>query len=73
MFVQIASAKDPILVSLMQSEILTSGLHPNGLRTISHFTIAGSDQFYFLEVPLEEAVPARKVLEETGFAKYLIQ
>jgi hypothetical protein len=51
--------------AIILSDLLeASGFHPLEVRTAPHVSVAGTEQFYYLEVPEEEAEDARNCLKE---------
>ena len=51
-------AKAGLLISILQQ----SGLHPLELGTSGHYSLAGADFDYAVEVPNDEAAEAREIL-----------
>lgn len=46
--------------------------HPLKLEYSSHISLAGGRQGYFIELPVEEAALARKMLEENDLGKFVV-
>jgi hypothetical protein len=62
-FTTVRTARTEAEAGLLLSVLQQSGLHPLELGTAGHYTLAGADIEYSVQVPTEEAAEAREVLE----------
>ena len=69
---RIASFPDYSLAGLAVTQLRDLGLSPLEVDTASHISVAGADQFYYVEVNEIEIDQARKALIELGHEKWLI-
>ena len=61
-FTKVRSAQTQAEAGLLISVLQQSGLHPLELDTAGHFSLAGVDVDYSVQVPSEEAEEARAIL-----------
>ena len=57
---------------MVHNQLEAYGLHPLPLNISAHVTIAGADQYYYIELPEEEIEKGQKVLSDIGKGKCLI-
>ena len=69
---KIASFPDYSLAGLAVSQLRDYGLSPLDVENASHISVAGADQFYYVEVNETEIDQARKALIELGHEKWLM-
>jgi hypothetical protein len=62
-FTTIRTARTAIEADLLMSALRCEDLHPLELNTFGHFSLAGADISYQIQVPSEEAEKAREILE----------
>jgi demethylmenaquinone methyltransferase/2-methoxy-6-polyprenyl-1,4-benzoquinol methylase len=62
-FTTIRTVRTAVEAGLALSLLRNAGFHPVEISTSSHFSVAGVDISYPIEVPVSEAVEARKFLE----------
>ncbi len=62
-FTTIASVRTLAEADMLAAVLRTSGLHPLEQGTFGHFSLAGADIQYRVEVPTEEADAAREALQ----------
>jgi len=55
--------------SLLESE----GFNPGPIDSSAHWSVAGADQGYYVEIPNDEAEAARVFLEQQGMGKWLVK
>lgn len=61
-FKTVKTARTAIEADLMISALRAAGLHPVELSMSSHFSVAGVDISYPIQVPVAEVEPARELL-----------
>ena len=61
-FTRVRSARTQVEAGLIISILRQSGLHPLELGTAGHYSLAGVDVDYSVQVPTDEAEEARNVL-----------
>ena len=69
---RIASFPDFSLAGLVVTQLREFGLSPLEIDLASHLSVAGADQFYYVEVNEIEIDQARKALIELGHEKWLM-
>ncbi len=62
-FTTVRTVRTPIEGDMILSALRAAGLHPIDLSMSPHFSVAGTEISYAIEVPTEEAVAARDILE----------
>ena len=62
-FTTIASVRTLAEADMLAAVLRTAGLHPVEQGTFGHFSLAGADIQYRVEVPTEEADAAREALQ----------
>jgi hypothetical protein len=62
-FTTIRTAQTAIEAELLMSALRYEELHPLELNTAGHFSLAGADISYQIQVPSEEAEKAREILD----------
>ena len=60
-FRTVRTARTEVEAGLLISVLQQSGLHPLELGTAGHYSLAGADIEYSVQVPSEEATEARQV------------
>jgi hypothetical protein len=61
-FTVIRTTRTAIEADLMIAALRSSGLNPRDLETMSHFSLAGADVSYYVEVPASEVAAAKELL-----------
>ena len=61
-FTTVRSARSQVEAGLLISILEQSGLHPLELSTAGHYSLAGADIDYAVQVPSDEAVEASEIL-----------
>jgi hypothetical protein len=61
-FTTVRSARTQVEAGLLISLLQQSGLHPLELGTAGHYSLAGVDVDYSVQVPSEEAEEAKNIL-----------
>jgi hypothetical protein len=69
---RIASFPDYSIAGLVLTQLRDHGLSPLEIDKASHISVAGADQFYYVEVNEIEVDQARKTLIELGHEKWLV-
>jgi len=62
-FSVIRTTRTAIEADLLIAVLRSNGLHPLDLNTAAHFSFAGTDVSYHVEVPTPEAKEAKKFLQ----------
>ncbi|MEM8882982.1 MAG: hypothetical protein AAGD14_02845 [Planctomycetota bacterium] len=58
--------------SLVHSLLTEAGFHPAPVAEAEAVYLAGADLQYYVEVPAAEAVAARTLLHDRGYAKHVL-
>ena len=58
---------------MVQSRLEAEGFHPLDVQQSPHYTLAGNDEAYYVEVPTSEAHQVRAWLTENGFGHLLVR
>ncbi len=62
-FTTVRTARTLIEADMLSAVLRQEGLHPLELGTAAHFSLAGAEIEYPIQVPTAEMVAARKILE----------
>ncbi len=62
-FTTVRTVRTPIEGDVILSALRAAGLHPVDLSLSPHFSVAGTEISYAIDVPTQEAVAARDLLE----------
>ncbi len=73
MFAKVCFHYDLAISELIRNMLTDNGLHPAKIDFSALVSMAGAQQGYFVEVPLQEAEQAKKVLEENNLAKFIVR
>ena len=65
-FTVVRTAQSAAEAEMMIAALRAAGFHPVDLDRSSHFTLAGADVSFHVEVPTEEAEEARDFLKSYG-------
>jgi hypothetical protein len=64
--------RDSFTAEMTRNLLEENGLRPMKLVYSNHVFLAGADQGYFVEVPVQEVDIAKKILSENNLGKYVI-
>jgi hypothetical protein len=67
-FTTIRTARTAVEADMMLAALRAAGMHPLELSTSSHFSVAGADVSFPIDVPVSEAEAAREILAAYGNA-----
>ena len=62
-FTTVRTARTLVEADLLSAMLRQEGLHPLELGTAAHFSLAGADIEYPIQVPAAETAAAREILE----------
>lgn len=65
-FTVVKTARTAIEADMLIGVLRSAGLHPLDLDTTSHFSIAGADVSFHIEVPTSEVGAAKALLDSFG-------
>ena len=71
-FTVVRTARTAVEADMLIAALRCAGLHPAHLDTSSHFSLAGADVSFHIEVPTSEASEARELLNSYDDSTYTV-